>query len=73
MTALPGHDMPGEEIPERNLFYRILKKRYFFGFEETLFLWFRSLWLIGENYCLWKTDRNIMYLPPIGRGVTCDD
>lgn len=32
MTALPGHDMPGEEIPERNLFYRILKKRYFFGF-----------------------------------------
>lgn len=32
MHPLPGHDMDGEEIPERNPFYRILKKRYFFGF-----------------------------------------
>ncbi len=32
MTPLPGHDMAGEEIPEQNTFYRMLKKRYFFGF-----------------------------------------
>lgn len=32
MTSLPGHDMIGEEIPEQNVFYKLLKKRYFFGF-----------------------------------------
>lgn len=32
MRPVPGHDMAGEEIPERNVFYRFLKKRYFFGF-----------------------------------------
>ena len=29
---LPGHDLQGEEIPEQNVFYRLLKKNYFFGF-----------------------------------------
>lgn len=32
MRVVPGHDMEGEEIPEENVFYRLLKKRYFFGF-----------------------------------------
>ncbi len=32
MTPLAGHDMKGEEIPEQNTLYRLLKKRYFFGF-----------------------------------------
>lgn len=32
MDALAGHDMKGEEIPEQNVFYKLLKKRYFFGF-----------------------------------------
>lgn len=32
MNSLPGHDMEGEEIPEQNVFYKLLKKRYFFGF-----------------------------------------
>lgn len=32
MAPVPGHDMKEEEIPEQNLFYRLLKKRYFFGF-----------------------------------------
>lgn len=32
MSPLPGHDMKGEEIPEQNTIYRLLKKRYFFGF-----------------------------------------
>ncbi|MDR3193744.1 MAG: radical SAM protein [Tannerella sp.] len=32
MTPLAGHDMQGEEIPEQNMFYRLLKKKYFFGF-----------------------------------------
>ena len=32
MTQLAGHNMEGEEIPEQNVFYRLLKKRYFFGF-----------------------------------------
>lgn len=32
MTVQPGHDMGDEAIPEKNPIYRILKKRYFFGF-----------------------------------------
>lgn len=32
MSPMPGHTMDGEEIPEQNVFYRLLKKRYFFGF-----------------------------------------
>ena len=32
MSKLPGHDMKGEEIPDENIFYRFVKKRYFFGF-----------------------------------------
>ena len=32
MNPVPGHDMEGEEIPEQNVFYRLLKKKYFFGF-----------------------------------------
>lgn len=32
MSPVPGHTMDGEEIPEQNVFYRLLKKRYFFGF-----------------------------------------
>lgn len=32
MHPVPGHTMEGEEIPEQNIFYRLLKKRYFFGF-----------------------------------------
>lgn len=28
----PGHDMQGSEIPEKSLFYRMAKKRWFFGF-----------------------------------------
>jgi hypothetical protein len=32
MGKLPGHDMKGEEIPDQNIFYRFVKKRYFFGF-----------------------------------------
>ncbi len=32
MTALPGHHMPGEEIPERDPFYYFAKKHWFFGF-----------------------------------------
>jgi MoaA/NifB/PqqE/SkfB family radical SAM enzyme len=32
MTPLAGHDMPGEEIPEQNVLYKLLKKKYFFGF-----------------------------------------
>lgn len=32
MRPVPGHDMEGEEIPEQNVFYKLLKKRYFFGF-----------------------------------------
>ncbi|MDR0895574.1 MAG: radical SAM protein [Prevotellaceae bacterium] len=32
MTPLAGHNCPGEEIPEQNIFYRWVKKRYFFGF-----------------------------------------
>jgi MoaA/NifB/PqqE/SkfB family radical SAM enzyme len=32
MNALPGHDLKGEEIPDKNIFYRLVKKKYFFGF-----------------------------------------
>ena len=32
MSKLAGHDMKGEEIPDQNIFYRFVKKRYFFGF-----------------------------------------
>jgi MoaA/NifB/PqqE/SkfB family radical SAM enzyme len=32
MPALAGHDMTGEEIAEQNVFYRLMKKNYFFGF-----------------------------------------
>ena len=32
MQVVAGHDMAGEEIPEKSGIYRMLKKRYFFGF-----------------------------------------
>ena len=32
MQVVAGHDMQGEEIPERSVVYKMLKKRYFFGF-----------------------------------------
>jgi MoaA/NifB/PqqE/SkfB family radical SAM enzyme len=32
MTPLAGHNQEGEEIPEQNVFYKWVKKRYFFGF-----------------------------------------
>lgn len=32
MRPLPGHDIPGKEIPEKSRLYRFIKKRYFFGF-----------------------------------------
>jgi MoaA/NifB/PqqE/SkfB family radical SAM enzyme len=32
MRPRPGHDMPGDEIPDRNWFYRFAKKNWFFGF-----------------------------------------
>lgn len=32
MTPLPGHNQEGSEIPEENIFYKIVKKKYFFGF-----------------------------------------
>ena len=32
MASLPGHNVPGKEIPETNIIYRIAKKNYFFGF-----------------------------------------
>ncbi|MDR0699568.1 MAG: radical SAM protein [Tannerella sp.] len=32
MSVLAGHDMKGEEMAERNVFYRLMKKKYFFGF-----------------------------------------
>ena len=32
MSNLPGHDQPDNEIPDQNIFYRFLKKHYFFGF-----------------------------------------
>lgn len=32
MTPLPGHHVPGREIPEKDFFYRFAKKHWFFGF-----------------------------------------
>lgn len=32
MTPLPGHNQEGCEIPEENVFYKMVKKKYFFGF-----------------------------------------
>jgi len=32
MTPIAGHNLPGEEIPEANHFYKLMKKKYFFGF-----------------------------------------
>lgn len=32
MVKVAGHDMEGDEIPEESSIYRMLKKRYFFGF-----------------------------------------
>jgi MoaA/NifB/PqqE/SkfB family radical SAM enzyme len=32
MGKLPGHDLKDDEIPDQNIFYRLVKKNYFFGF-----------------------------------------
>ena len=32
MNTLPGHDLKDEKIPDQNVFYRLLKKKYFYGF-----------------------------------------
>lgn len=32
MNSVAGHDMKDDLIPEQNVFYKFLKKRYFFGF-----------------------------------------
>lgn len=32
MTPRAGHNLVGEEIPEKNVFYKLAKKKYFFGF-----------------------------------------
>ena len=32
MRPVPGHDMHEEAIPEKSPLYRMLQKRYFFGF-----------------------------------------
>lgn len=32
MTPLAGHNQEGAEIPETNIFYKLVKKKYFFGF-----------------------------------------
>lgn len=32
MTPIAGHNLDGEEIPEENIFYKLVKKKYFFGF-----------------------------------------
>jgi MoaA/NifB/PqqE/SkfB family radical SAM enzyme len=32
MAPLVGHNLPGEEIPEANRIYKLVKKKYFFGF-----------------------------------------
>jgi MoaA/NifB/PqqE/SkfB family radical SAM enzyme len=32
MNTLPGHHISGKEIPDTNTFYRIAKKKFFFGF-----------------------------------------
>lgn len=32
MNILPGHNIPGKEIPEKSLLYKFAKKNWFFGF-----------------------------------------
>ncbi len=32
MSPVAGHNQEGEEIPEENIFYKLAKKKYFFGF-----------------------------------------
>jgi MoaA/NifB/PqqE/SkfB family radical SAM enzyme len=32
MTPLAGHNQQGQEVPEKNVFYKLAKKKYFFGF-----------------------------------------
>ncbi|MDR0973230.1 MAG: radical SAM protein [Prevotellaceae bacterium] len=32
MTPVAGHNQQGQELPEENVFYKMVKKRYFFGF-----------------------------------------
>ncbi len=32
MRPRPGHDLPGDEVPEGNWFYRFAKRNWFFGF-----------------------------------------
>ncbi len=32
MTPLAGHNQQGQELPEQNIFYKLVKKKYFFGF-----------------------------------------
>ncbi|MCW3805508.1 radical SAM protein [Plebeiibacterium marinum] len=32
MVPVAGHDQRGREIPEQNVFYKLMKKKYFFGF-----------------------------------------
>ena len=32
MRPVAGHNLAGEEIPEKNVFYKLVKKKYFFGF-----------------------------------------
>lgn len=32
MSPVAGHHHEGEEIPEQNIFYKLVKKKYFFGF-----------------------------------------
>ncbi|MCK5845610.1 MAG: radical SAM protein, partial [Victivallales bacterium] len=32
MRPVPGHHIPGKEIPEKHFLYRFAKKRFFFGF-----------------------------------------
>lgn len=32
MRPVAGHNQAGQEIPEQNVFYKMVKKRYFFGF-----------------------------------------
>lgn len=32
MRPVAGHNLTGKEIPEENVFYKLMKKKYFFGF-----------------------------------------
>ncbi|MCW3785261.1 radical SAM protein [Plebeiibacterium sediminum] len=32
MIPVAGHDQRGREVPEKNIFYKLMKKKYFFGF-----------------------------------------